>query len=366
MGSTALGNLFGYAVCGYLVDIGVYYQRAFQIQAFWLLATCFFLVGVPCNRLNISNKRELVDLPLCNAEYVSKSHAASAEVDNEAGHRLWVLKDGDEGKGMGPLAQISALAVCPVFVLAVAALCALYFVVTAVQFWASTYFTIVFQRPGSEVTTMFILVAGTAPILGVVIGSAVVDRLGGYETAAQMARTLGLTTAWCSGAVVAGVAAALIAPLPPDMPGSSLRFAGVVISIWFLLLFGGALLPAVTGISMAAVPESLRKSASSWSMLLYNVLGYSLGAYLPGYVAEYVSLRFAMQVVFLWAGLCFILLAWAYVLAQRSIPRNSAGNSCCRPSSEAVGSAPHSLETNMALDCAWPVLEMGSLRSRGL
>ncbi len=51
----AIGNLVGYAVCGYLVDGGIYYQRAFQIQAFWLLGTMVLLVPIPARRLNVRN-----------------------------------------------------------------------------------------------------------------------------------------------------------------------------------------------------------------------------------------------------------------------------------------------------------------------
>lgn len=44
----------------------------------------------------------------------------------------------------------------------------------------------------------------------------------------------------------------------------------------------------------------------------------ALGALLPGYLAEYVSMRFAMQVVFLWSLLSFLTLVWSYVLSQSS------------------------------------------------
>jgi len=221
------------------------------------------------------------------------------------------------GALLRPQAQLAALARCPVFVAAVVAISGLYFVVTAVQYWASQFFTADFHRPIGEVTKIFLIVAGTAPVLGVVFGSTMVDRLGGYETAQQMAKSLALTTIWGVIAATSGIVAAFIEPFP-DAPGATWRFYIVAGCIWLLLFFGGAVLPAVTGISMAAVPEGLRKSASSWSMLLYNVFGFSLGAYLPGIVAEHGTLRSAMQVVLLWATLPCVAMACAYVLASRS------------------------------------------------
>merc|ERR1712125_53295 len=114
-----------------------------------------------------------------------------------------------------------------------------------------------------------------------------------------MAKASALTFVWGAAATLAGALAATIEPRAPGSSGATLRFAAVVSCVWFLLLFGGAILPAVTGISMAAVPDSLKKTASSWAQLLYNSAGFSLGAYLPGLAAQYVSLSFAMRGVFL-------------------------------------------------------------------
>lgn len=218
----------------------------------------------------------------------------------------------------GPLAQFIALFRLPIFLSTMLAISGLYFVVTAVQYWASQLFIEDFGRAKAEVTSIFILVAGSAPIIGVIVGSAVVDRVGGYDTPAQMSRASCLTVVWGLAAALSGAVAAAIEPRPPESDGAAWRFITVVVSVWFLLLFGGAILPAVTGISMAAVPDSLKKTASSWAQLFYNSVGYSLGAYLPGLAAQYVSLGNAMRGVFLSSTLCLLALACTYALARRS------------------------------------------------
>jgi MFS family permease len=169
--STAIGNLFGYAVCGYLVDLGVFYQRAFQIQAFWLLATCVVLIPLPSRRLNVSSHPEGMQLPLCDADLAAgkKSTSSFEAVD-------WQLVEAADDKGMGMISQVVALSRRPVFVATVTALCGLYFTVSAVQYWASHFFIVEFRRPSSEVTTLFIIVAGSAPFLGCVMGSTIVER----------------------------------------------------------------------------------------------------------------------------------------------------------------------------------------------
>jgi len=310
--STAIGNLFGYAVCGYLVELGVFYQRAFQIQAVWLLATCFALAPLPARRLNVSAHPEHMHLPLFESDVdAGKKQSKGVEAAE------WKSESTSDEKGMSMVAQVLALSRRPIYVSTVIALCGLYFTVSAVQYWASHFFISEFRRSSSEVTTLFIFVAGTAPTLGCVVGSAVVDWSGGYETPQQMSRALLLTTTWAFIAAMAGLVAGFVEPAP-DLPGAARRFYSVVGCLYVLLFFGGAMLPAVTGISMAAVPENLRKSASSWSMLLYNVFGFSLGAYLPGYIGEVFSIRFGMQIVFMWALTSAGAMAWAYLIASHA------------------------------------------------
>ena len=56
--------------------------------------------------------------------------------------------------------------------------------------------------------------------------------------------------------------------------------------IWFLLFFGGAIVPAAVGICLSAVPPSIRPFSSSVSMVVYNILGHSAGTLLPGLVMD--------------------------------------------------------------------------------
>eukprot|EP00747_Dinoflagellata_sp_TGD_P084236 gnl/TRDRNA2_/TRDRNA2_162429_c1_seq1.p1 gnl/TRDRNA2_/TRDRNA2_162429_c1~~gnl/TRDRNA2_/TRDRNA2_162429_c1_seq1.p1 ORF type:complete len:638 (-),score=97.73 gnl/TRDRNA2_/TRDRNA2_162429_c1_seq1:201-2018(-) len=335
--STAMGNLIGYAVCGYLVDLGVYYQRAFQIQAVWLLLTCCALLPIDSKRINVSAQSDppaldggsnesspskLVgpDKGIQSLEQASLSILSLWDAPEE-GHAV------DGVKGANMLVQLTALSRHAIFVSTVLTLCSLYFVVTAVQYWATQFFTIEFRiANGAEITTYFLFISGTAPILGVIVGSSIVDRAGGYDTPQQMAHALFLTNVWSVAASVAGVLAVAVDVMKKDDPASmSLSFNRLLFLVWVMLFFGGAIVPAGTGIGMAAVPESLRATASSWSMLLYNVFGFSLGAYLPGHIAEVSNIRHAMHIVFLWALSASVALAWGYALARRRASRTANG-----------------------------------------
>ena len=70
-----------------------------------------------------------------------------------------------------------------------------------------------------------------------------------------------------------------------------------VVSIWFVLFFGGALLPSATGVCMNAVDPSLRSMASSYSMFAYNLLGYACAPFICGLVADKVNLKTGFQTV---------------------------------------------------------------------
>ncbi|CAK0907860.1 unnamed protein product, partial [Prorocentrum cordatum] len=328
--SAAIGNLFGYAVCGYLVELGVYYQRAFQIQALWLAATCALLLQLPSQRIDVSAQPAMADLQLADPSLLHSKGLSSVP---RLALLLQVYGRGSVSLGKvrvqrpsalaaspesGAAAQLAALLEQPMFLATGSAICGLYFVVTAVQYWASQFFVVEFGRSGAEVTTAFLFVAGSAPLLGVVIGSWIVDRAGGYETPEQVAHACMLVTSWGAVAALGGVLAVALDPAPPGHPSAPLRFYLVVCCVWVQLLFGGAALPAVTGVCMGSVPEGLRKSASSWAMVFYNVFGFSLGAYLPGCIAERSSLRLAMHAVFLSPLACCAAMALALLLARRA------------------------------------------------
>lgn len=202
-------------------------------------------------------------------------------------------------------------------------LCTLFFVMTAIQFWASKFFEVCFHQDESWVSVIFLVVSISAPVAGVFTGGAVIDRCtdGNLE---KQARLLGI---WALMAALAGFAAASI-----PVEHTDLNFYGVVSCIWVLLLFGAMMLPPCTGVVLQSVPEIQRPMANAFSMLLYNSLGYTLGAFLPGKISDVLknygwpttkSLHVAMQVVFAGgagSGLFFVILMYLAVRRRSRMP----------------------------------------------
>lgn len=125
----------------------------------------------------------------------------------------------------------------------------------------------------------FAIVSITMPILGVAVGSAIVDKLGGYSGKEGVARTLKICAIF---AVIAASAALATCFVPPG--GSA--FAIVVSLICVTLFFGGCIIPSATGVLMeVAVPEA-RAVASAGSMFAFQLFGYALSPLVSAIVMQ--------------------------------------------------------------------------------
>lgn len=122
-----------------------------------------------------------------------------------------------------------------------------------------------------EAFVSFALCALTGPILGVVVGGFLFNKIGGYNSpkAFPICVFAMLFAAGC---------------------GVPLVFATNYYLVFFLLwgqfFFGGFSLPVLTGILLNTCPESIRTIASSIANLMYNLLGYLPAPYIYGVVYQ--------------------------------------------------------------------------------
>jgi len=204
--------------------------------------------------------------------------------------------------------QVSQICTNWLFMTTTAGMCVLFFGVAAIQFWVSEFFVVCFKRDPTEVTTVFLVVAGSGPVIGVLAGGAITDRV----SDGAMLVTAKLASLWSLFAVVAGVGAAAV-PLHSDELDVSVCFFMNVMLIYVLLLFGGAMVPACTGLILWSVPVQQKSLANAFTVLFYNMIGYALGSGLPGQVSymlesrgwsQEASLHFAMRVVFVLSSSC--------------------------------------------------------------
>ncbi len=264
----------------------------------------------------------------------------------------------------------------PVYVFVVLCMSALYFVVTGVQFWGTAYMMVALGAPQVitaaatkkccfavflftisishhfsyflqyEANLLFVATSATAPILGVLFGGWLIDRLGGYRGTVQCANALQVCFYLGLFAAGFGFAAAFA------RNARTLAFF-----LWFTLFFGGSICPAatgnaipknydfylcnatfkflghghgalfvfncvcfLTGIMIASVPRDMRPQGASASLMAFNFFGYMLAPIISGYVMEAVrsascdeicSMKIGFRVVLFWSVWAVFFLAIA-------------------------------------------------------
>lgn len=212
-----------------------------------------------------------------------------------------VVQEGQDPATPGPLRKVSVRSMSVFHNLkllfqprlyrwTVVTLCALLFVITGIQFWGTTYFVTGKRIEPRHVYFAISSTAATGPAAGVFFGAVVVDRLGGYRTKKGLIRTL-----WfCFTSGCLATSFSITVSFLENFPLS-------VVFMWFLLFFGGSVLPPATGILIASVDPSLRPFASSFCIFAYSIFGYALGSFLPGPFISWLGWTHGMKVVFFWS-----------------------------------------------------------------
>ena len=187
----------------------------------------------------------------------------------------------------------------------VLALSALYFVVTSVQFWATDYLINGPQKYDKYIVmSCFIVTSATGPIAGVIFGGYFADKIGGYRgSPEQRFRCVSLVFSFA----LIGNAFAFSATY---WPGGGMWF--VMGCLWFLLYFGGACLPPLTGIFIDAVPMHDKALGSSMSQMSFNFLGYFLSPVLSGGLMGRFSNEFDSCKKYTVPGTCPEALEWGF------------------------------------------------------
>ena len=193
----------------------------------------------------------------------------------------YVQGNGGNAARLSILKQLRILFRSKVFTYTSFALCSLFFVVTGIQVWITKYLEKAVRADYGTIIWMFTLTSATAPTLGVFFGGWLCERLGGYRGEEGLARSSKLVC--CFALLAVGSAA----------PAGFYRDLNTIIAlIWLLLFWGGAIMPTATGLILSSVPVSLRSFSSAVSMFLYNMLGYALGATLPGFIQTKIQENF--------------------------------------------------------------------------
>lgn len=148
----------------------------------------------------------------------------------------------------------------------------IYFVLTGIQYWVTDYLINFIGESEKVVLTTFSVVSVTGPVLGVVIGGNVTSCLGGFRSRTALLMTI-LVAILC-----------FISAFPiPFMD----EFIPFVVCLWFLLFFGGYMMPALSGIMIELIPDDLKAVGNAIANLSYNLLGFLPAPSIYGFIYDY-------------------------------------------------------------------------------
>ena len=151
------------------------------------------------------------------------------------------------------------------FVFTSLALCSIYFITSGAQFWTTAYMVKVLDQDSSVVFVVFVVLALTAPLIGVGLGSTLSDKNGGYK-GANMKTALKLCAAFGSVGFIFSLAIGFTDNIVYFTP-----------LLWGILFSGAAFIPTGTGLIINSVELKQRAASSALNQLICNLFGFFLG-----------------------------------------------------------------------------------------
>lgn len=187
-------------------------------------------------------------------------------------------------------------------------LCSMYFIVTGIQFWITSYLVEYLGYDPVQVILVFSIISITAPMSGVLIGSTFADKYGGYR-GKNVIKALKLCSAF---GVVAFIFSFPIGFL------FSLMYISVL--LWAFLFFGAAIVPVGTGIMVSCVSREAQATSSSISQLIFNFFGYFMSPILTGIIMDsfenkYEGYKWGMRLILWWSIFAAIFMGFALLTA---------------------------------------------------
>ena len=187
-------------------------------------------------------------------------------------------------------------------------LCSMYFIVTGIQFWITSYLIDYLGNDPVQVIFIFSFISITAPMSGVLIGSSFADKYGGYK-GKNVKKALKLCSAF-------GLVAFIFSfPL-----GFLYSIVYISVLLWAFLFFGAAIVPVGTGIMISSVNRNAQATSSSISQLIFNFFGYFMSPILTGIIMDSFTnknegYKWGMRVIFWWSIFAAIFMSFALIVA---------------------------------------------------
>ena len=354
---TALGVILGYVAASIIINFfndKLTWRFAIQIQGFveiffslffWFERDDYINVDmrktIPANEIELDNRDFNFRLSNASPSATPSKVRSSKKFDP----RIDSIELGNLGRYF---LQTKIVLTTPLYVSITLGMCAIYFIVTGIQFWMTKYLIEILDLEPLLVNIIFSAISITAPLSGVLVGGTISDKYGGYKgknviKAIKMIIAFGL------------VSFAFAFPM-----GFLFQFVYLCILLWTFLFFGAAIIPIGTGIMISSVQKDCQATSSSISQLIFNLLGYFFSPMLTGYIMDrFIDKRqgfiWGMRVVFWWVIFSLIFFILSYIIAihkyekQKKNPEDSEESSMVEESMKENMSNFMKLEINRRL-----------------
>lgn len=253
-----IGIFLGYFIASICINDQIYggWKFAFVVQGFLIFILAVFFLFVP-------------------KTFFSKYYYSVGETKEEEK----IIKKSDEdvlnsshNEDLDYWEKIKVLINYKVFIYSVISMSILIYIITGVQYWVTDYLDAILGiKSQKDRLFLFTVACFTAPVLGVLIGTEVKNRL----CQQNMRKSL----LFCS---LLGILAC-ISSIPVPI---TLNLFYFIIFMWLVLFFGAGIVPVLTSIIINSVPEEHMASANSMTNLLTNALGYLPAPYVYGILSD--------------------------------------------------------------------------------
>ena len=263
-----IGIFFGYLIAAISINNDIGWKCAFIVQGTLILLLLIVFYIVP------------------NKFFENNVYCVS----NMQGEEMFIIKvdeDLNEYEDNIPLKKkLSLILNKKIFLYSVIALSSLIYVISGVQYWISDYMNQILLIKGQkERLFIFTLVCFTSPTLGVLIGTFTKDIL-------------------CRNDRMKSLLFCLILGILATFFAISVTFTSnlylYTIYMWFVLFFGGGIVPVITNLIINSVPKELDASGNSITNLFSNLFGYLPAPYIYGLLIDifqdkgYIAMIFTM------------------------------------------------------------------------
>ena len=315
---TALGVILGYVAASIIINFfdTLTWRFAIQIQGFveiffslffWFERDDYINVDmrktIPANEIELENK-DINRLSNASPGFSPSKVRSSRKFDP----RIDTIETGNLSRY---LYQTKIVLTTPLYVTITLGMCAIYFIVTGIQFWMTKYLIEILDIEPLLVNIIFSGISITAPLFGVLVGGTISDIYGGYK-GKNVIRAIKMIIAF-------GLVSFVFAfPM-----GFLFQIIYLSVLLWTFLFFGAAIIPIGTGIMISAVPKYCQATSSSISQLIFNLFGYFFSPMVTGFIMDrFIDKRkgfiWGMRVVFWWVIFCLIFFISSYFVAIKN------------------------------------------------